>query len=359
MLVFWLSRSKEMGLASYSIYTAANKKLRAWCEEANLDVIEYSDFSNGKKGKFEKIYNAWKLFWLVKRVHKLGPVLMAPGSVQSAFLYTLAAACASRRLVVYVPMAFPSKIIGFRYAVVRDFITSLLVKRFSHWITISPRQRDLLVDCWGITRPISVISNSNTIKANGVLSSEPATNGRTRLLFLGRFDAHQKGLDWLFAFFLRKPELVSRFSLTLQGEGALTKPIALAIKELAAIDGAFLKFKTWGDPSKVFGEHDALILPSRFEGVPLVGLEAIDFSLPVVASAQAGLSELLPDEAQFCFGADGELERCLNFIFDKENREKLLVHERKKYREYVDPAKIDSEIKKSIQEILLNKEFSQ
>jgi glycosyltransferase involved in cell wall biosynthesis len=56
---------------------------------------------------------------------------------------------------------------------------------------------------------------------------------------------------------------------------------------------------------------DLLLLPSRFEGLPLVALEATARGWPVVASDRAGLAELLPASSVYPFGDRAGLKAAL------------------------------------------------
>ena len=53
------------------------------------------------------------------------------------------------------------------------------------------------------------------------------------------------------------------------------------------------------DPVPIYSALDLLLIPSRFEGVPLVMLEALCFGLPVIGSDRDGMRDLLPEAWRF------------------------------------------------------------
>jgi len=59
---------------------------------------------------------------------------------------------------------------------------------------------------------------------------------------------------------------------------------------------------------------DVLVLASRFEGLPLVALEATERGWPVVATRQSGLCQLLPARALYDFGDAQGLARAIDHL---------------------------------------------
>ena len=86
---------------------------------------------------------------------------------------------------------------------------------------------------------------------------------------------------------------VPQLKLLVVGDG----PDLAALKALVQREGLqdAVLFAGWTDGlSPVYAAIDALALPSRYEGVPLVMLQALYFKRPVIASAVDGMLDILP-----------------------------------------------------------------
>lgn len=113
-------------------------------------------------------------------------------------------------------------------------------------------------------------------------------------LYMGRFDLYQKGLDWLLRDLKREAPALGGWRFVFVGGG----PQADALKALVGEGGVKGQVVEWTDrPSLYLSACDILLLPSRFEGVPLVMLEALQQSVPVLASDIDVFRHYLPTEA--------------------------------------------------------------
>jgi glycosyltransferase involved in cell wall biosynthesis len=71
----------------------------------------------------------------------------------------------------------------------------------------------------------------------------------------------------------------------------------------------------WTDePARVLAAADALILPSRYEGVPLVMLEALACGRPVCATDRDGMRDWLPAEWRFHYRDSGSASRAMDAL---------------------------------------------
>ena len=93
--------------------------------------------------------------------------------------------------------------------------------------------------------------------------------------------------------------------LTVLGEGTLAAPLARQAAALGIADRVrWLGFRP--DVSAFIAHFDALLMPSRHEGLPYVLLEAMAFGTPVFASRVGGLAEVLRDGETGALFAPGD-----------------------------------------------------
>lgn len=134
----------------------------------------------------------------------------------------------------------------------------------------------------------------NAVSGGGVAPhGAPFQRERLRLLAAGRFEP-QKGFDVLLAALplVRLPE-GTQVELTVAGQGsqrahlqalAARAPAAWCVNLVPPLEGI----------SRALAQSDLVIVPSRFEGLGLVSLEATQGGRPVVATRAPGLAETLP-----------------------------------------------------------------
>ncbi len=116
-------------------------------------------------------------------------------------------------------------------------------------------------------------------------------NDRRLLLFVGRLHP-QKGLDWLLGLTPQLFERMPNHELVLVGDGPQRAELQSMAERLGVADR--VRLLGWrADARDLMAAADLLILPSRWEGMPNVVLEAMASGLPVVATRAAGVVELL------------------------------------------------------------------
>lgn len=129
----------------------------------------------------------------------------------------------------------------------------------------------------------------NYVEASGVI----------QLLFVGRFD-RQKGLDVLLDVLGKHPELQDLIRLYVIGDSVLEKNnwhFPENVVRLGWVDNASI--------DRYYQQCDAVIMPSRWEGLPLVALEAMKNRKAVIASDRSSLPEVVSHESNgYIFNLD-------------------------------------------------------
>ncbi|NIP82963.1 MAG: glycosyltransferase, partial [Gemmatimonadetes bacterium] len=117
------------------------------------------------------------------------------------------------------------------------------------------------------------------------------------LLCYGRLDVYQKGLDVLLEAYGRlRSRLPSPPRLVIAGRGDRDR-VAAAVAA-SGLEGIRLEAPVDRDRVlALMGRAHALLMPSRFEGFPVVPLEAMAAGLPVIATSVGGLAEIVPGDA--------------------------------------------------------------
>ncbi|HND53620.1 MAG TPA: glycosyltransferase [Pirellulaceae bacterium] len=115
--------------------------------------------------------------------------------------------------------------------------------------------------------------------------------GRRFLVAIGRL-TFQKGFDWLLE---QATELLSQLpdvDLVFVGDGPDRESLEARARELQASDR--VRFAGWrSDLPRVLAASVGLLLPSRWEGMPNVLLEAMAAGKPVIAARVEGVEEVL------------------------------------------------------------------
>ena len=136
------------------------------------------------------------------------------------------------------------------------------------------------------------IPNGIDIERYKPVDSRDKSSNTIRALCVARFH-EQKGHYYLLKAISELPEDVN-FELDLYGDGELEENLKSLVAEMGL--GEKVSFK--GRSSEIYSimpSYDMLILPSLWEGMPNVVLEAMASGLPVIATAVDGTVELVDD----------------------------------------------------------------
>ena len=172
-----------------------------------------------------------------------------------------------------------------------DRTTNRFVK---HYVAVSRSVADFTVEKGRISREkISVIPNG--IDCNCFLPRHETKKMPTkRAIFVGRLHP-QKGIDWLLETCPHWMPQLPDWELYLVGKGAEQH-----VQQYEKIRDSLgdlknrIHFLGWrADIAELLADSDLLLLPSRWEGMPNVLLQAMSCELPVLATNVEGVVEIL------------------------------------------------------------------
>lgn len=138
---------------------------------------------------------------------------------------------------------------------------------------------------------------------------------KINIAFCGRFEDY-KGMETLIPAISRVSGMFpSRFLFHVIGDGTYKKNLM----QLSRNCSDLILYNPISNISSLLYDFDYLFMPSHFEGLPLISIEASLSRVPVIASYAPGLDETLPEDWPLKFHLDNEDE--LYSIFNNIDKE--------------------------------------
>ena len=222
------------------------------------------------------------------RIQSLKPdlVLCSQGDIAQSTAGVAAANHAGIECVSYIALPHSLAEMGAKLARARDVTNRKWLNKPDRFITISGGMKNKLIDR-GVKRPISVVENGIPAPPIPKIRSRGQT---TTIGVAGRIEFSQKQQDFMARAFITQPDTFDNSRLVFVGSGPDEHHLDKMVEGRGSI-----RHEQWTDRIEAFYDTiDLLALPSQYEGVPLVMLEALARGIPVVASAVDGMKETLP-----------------------------------------------------------------
>lgn len=161
-------------------------------------------------------------------------------------------------------------------------------------VALSPEVRRTVASVYGLDeRNISVIYNG--VDLSKCLPREDyGTRDTVTLLHIGRFNEQKNHVGLLQAFQKLRMQY-PQCRLQLLGDGELRTEMEGYARALGVSDAVHFL----GNQSDVYPflrEADIFVLPSKYEGIPMTIIEAMETGLPIVATAVGGVPDMLQDK---------------------------------------------------------------
>lgn len=175
--------------------------------------------------------------------------------------------------------------------------------------------------------PTQVIYNPLTLKQGNA-----STGSSKKFLAVGRFSPQHKGFDLLIQAFALFAKNNKEWTLDIVGEGEEKESYRNLITKLH-LDERISIHPFTNDIQKYYSEAHVYILSSRWEGMPLVLMEAMSHGLPIVSSDLPVCKEIMGDFAIYFQNGDiNDLARSLKdateIDWKKKSKEALTIAKR-------------------------------
>lgn len=206
----------------------------------------------------------------------------------------------------------------------RKWLTKKVVKNASAITTVS-KHLGAAMQTHSLHNKYLQISNVVDVEYFKPLANKPA-NAKTVFLHVSCFDEKPKNVMGILNVAKRLEVLGLDFELRFIGDGKDHQMCVTYAKELGVKNAVFTGIKTGNDLLHEYQTADAFILFSRYENQPVVLLEALACSLPVIATKVGGIPEIIsPQFGQIIESEDEEalqqaMQGIINhtLVFDRE-----------------------------------------
>lgn len=271
-------------------------------KKCNLNII-YKNFSGWPVRPLTNIFAIADILWLIVTMFKLkiSKVIVIQGTIEIGGLSLTVSRLLNKKTISYLPITKRSSDIGVKFGRLRDFINKIFYYKMPHeYITISDFNRFELFKYFNVPfEKIKVVPNFID-NSNEDIDLKKSDHGLQKNIFLiiGRIDALQKRQEDFLDIISADP-IINDIEVHIIGDDN-SEQCHMLRKKYANVDA----IKFWGwltsiEIKKKIKESSGVIIPSRYEGVPLVMIEAINANRVVFASNVDGMKEYLPKQWLF------------------------------------------------------------
>lgn len=181
-----------------------------------------------------------------------------------------------------------------------------IVRHFDKFVVLTKEDASY----WGNLPNITVISNARTFERNETASLE-----NKRILAVGRLE-YQKGFDTLIDIWGEVCKQTEEWRLDIVGDGVLRDALQNKINEYG-IENRTAIVKSTNNIKEFYLESSIVAMTSRYEGLPMILLEAQAFGLPIVSFAcKCGPRDIIADGWDGYLISEGNNERFIQKLME-------------------------------------------
>jgi len=240
------------------------------------------------------------------RALHLCKLVIAQGTIASGIAGLFAARCAGVPTLSYLPLVDDTPADSRMADKTKWLIKRALYRMPDEFVTLSEHLRDKLRKLAPHART-TILENyvddrfsRSTLTKSAARAALGLPDGRTTIIaHVGRINFKHKRQDFLMEAIERHADAFSRTLVLIVGEGPDEARLTAIIDKSPTLAKCVKLVGPQDDVLPYIVASDTLVLPSAYEGVPLVMIEAVLAERPIVASRVCGLDAYLPNALLF------------------------------------------------------------
>lgn len=288
------------------VFPSDNKKLEKIIKTNHFEFKTYK--SNDSKPEFlHAFFNPFYLYRCIKIIKTLSKeknIILVQGDILQGVGFIVSGKLLRSKIISYIPYAHSFRKMGAKLATLKDFFAKIIYKTCEEYITISECFKHE-IELKNKNARVSLIHNfvSEVGMPEKRKERDLDNDDEINIFIIGRVQFHQKGHDIL----IDALTGISDYKITLHVVGDGPDLHKLKAMQHKLPKNIVLAFHGWVDDSwRIATNHniDFLVIPSLFEGVPLVMLEAQARDVPIIAAARDGMLDYLPKNSLYAVSGD-------------------------------------------------------
>lgn len=287
-------------------------------------------FSTSPGDVFRVLLKSPKVRSLKKEFAAIAPdlVIVSQGAIALSSCGLGAAKLLKTTTMSFLPMAHKVSLVRNSNTLaifLQEFLYRQLYKIPDFFLTICQTTVDQLMYEYSIPKErifMNYFGLEITKLLNPRLLNKTHSRAEKHLGLIGRVEFNQKQHDFFMRELKKYHDQTVPVIIHVIGDGPDLENLKKLVEELSLT--GMVQFEGWiDDLTNWYQQLDMIVLPSRFEGVPVVMLEAMYWGIPVVASNTDGMKEMLPKKWLYPVGNGKEMFERIDHVL-RNNQDDLL-----------------------------------
>ena len=273
---------------------------------AKVRVVGLSYTAESIRGNVFALWRMVRSTAATLRTLGLDKLVIAQGTIASGLAGLFAARRARTIAVSYLPLVDDAPVNAGRAEKIKWLVKRVLYRMPNEYVTLNDHLRGKLRKLAPDARAMTLENYVDDRFSHSTLTKEAARaalglpdDGTTIIAHVGRLNFQQKRQDFLMDAIERHADAFRRTLVLIVGEGPDEGRLRDIIKASPALSACVRMVGPQKDVLPYIVASDALVLPSAYEGVPLVMIESVLAERPIVVSRVSGLDSYLPDALLF------------------------------------------------------------